>query len=61
MGHDEAEIAAAVRRAMDDVAFRASVASADSVYGDGAAGTRIAAILRDQSIDDRLLWKVSTF
>ena len=61
VGHDEAEIAAAVRRAMDDVAFRASVASADSVYGDGTAGTRIAAILRDQSIDDRLLWKVSTF
>jgi GDP/UDP-N,N'-diacetylbacillosamine 2-epimerase (hydrolysing) len=59
--HDEAAIAAAVRRAMDDDAFRASVVAGDSVYGDGTAGRRIAGILLDQAIDDRLLWKVSTF
>jgi GDP/UDP-N,N'-diacetylbacillosamine 2-epimerase (hydrolysing) len=59
--HDETAIAAAVRRAMDDAAFRATVADGDSVYGDGTAGRRIAAILRDQAIDPRLLWKVSTF
>ena len=59
--HDAASIAAAVRRAMDDEAFRASVAAGDSVYGDGTAGRRIASILRDQPIDARLLWKVSTF
>lgn len=59
--HDETAIAAAVRRAMDDEAFRASVADGDSVYGDGTAGRRIAEILLDQSIDARLLWKVSTF
>jgi len=59
--HDEAAIAAAVRRAMDDEGFRASVAAGDSVYGDGTAGRRIAAILRDQPIDARLLWKVATY
>ena len=59
--HDEAAIAAAVRRAMDDEGFRASVAAGDSVYGDGSAGRRIAAILRDQPIDARLLWKVATY
>lgn len=59
--HDEMAIAAAVRRAMDDAVFRDAVAAADNVYGDGTAGARIAAILQDQEIDSRLLWKVSTF
>lgn len=59
--HDGAAIAAAVERAMDDQAYRASVRAGDSVYGDGTAGRRIATILADVAIDDRLIWKVSTF
>lgn len=59
--HDGIQIESAVRRAIGDVAYRAAVRNAESVYGDGTAGKRIAAILSKVAIDEVLMRKVNTF
>jgi GDP/UDP-N,N'-diacetylbacillosamine 2-epimerase (hydrolysing) len=59
--HDATAIEAAVRRGLTDEDQRAAARSAEKLYGDGTAGTRIATVLEDVPIDDRLLRKVSTF
>lgn len=59
--HDPARIAAAVRRAVQDGAYRAAVAAAPSPYGDGRSGPRVARLLAETPIDRRLLVKEMTY
>jgi UDP-hydrolysing UDP-N-acetyl-D-glucosamine 2-epimerase len=56
VGYDEAEIAAALARAASP-AFRAEITGMTNPYGDGTAGERIARILADVPLDDRLMRK----
>lgn len=57
VGYDRREIAAAVRRALEDAAFLQAVARRRNPYGDGRASERIARILAEVSLDERLLRK----
>lgn len=59
--HDAGRIQEAVRRALYDQEFKAQVQACQNPYGDGHAGERIAKILADVSIDERLLAKFNTF
>jgi GDP/UDP-N,N'-diacetylbacillosamine 2-epimerase (hydrolysing) len=59
--HDSAQIRAAIERAVRDAEYRRKVKSCVNPYGDGRSGERIARILSDQAIDDRLLNKLNTF
>lgn len=59
--HDRACIVTAVRRAIEDEDYRAAVAACANPFGDGHAAPKIAAILADTPIDDRLLIKDITY
>jgi GDP/UDP-N,N'-diacetylbacillosamine 2-epimerase (hydrolysing) len=59
--HDPSQIEAAVRRAVEDADYRAQVGRANSIYGDGTAGRKIAAILAGVAVDQRLIGKVNTY
>ena len=59
--HDINQIMEAVRRALSDNEYREKVANCVNPYGDGHAGERIAAILREQTVDERLLNKRNTY
>jgi GDP/UDP-N,N'-diacetylbacillosamine 2-epimerase (hydrolysing) len=61
VAHDPAAIAAAVRRAVSDQAYRAEVAAAGTPYGDGRSGPRVARLLAETPIDRKLLVKEMTF
>jgi UDP-hydrolysing UDP-N-acetyl-D-glucosamine 2-epimerase len=56
-GYDAREIAAAVKRALEDSAFREKVKSAKNPYGDGNSSGRIVTILADMKITPELLQK----
>jgi len=55
------QIESAIRRAIGDDDYRARVKGAPNVYGDGTAGKKIAAVIRDVAVDQRLIGKVNTF
>jgi UDP-hydrolysing UDP-N-acetyl-D-glucosamine 2-epimerase len=54
-------IAAAIRTATGDPAFRAAASRAVNPYGDGRSGPRICAILRDIPLDRALMDKETTY
>jgi len=56
VGYAAGDVLAGIRRATA-LAFRASLRGLRNPYGDGNAGARIAATLRDIPLDDRLLRK----
>ncbi len=59
--HDTKQITAAIRKALQDAAFRQHVRSCRNVYGDGKTGPRIARVLSEIAIDDHLLQKHLTY
>jgi GDP/UDP-N,N'-diacetylbacillosamine 2-epimerase (hydrolysing) len=59
--HEPARIEAAVRRALFDEAYRARVRACVNPYGDGRSSPRIATLLADTPIDNRLLIKDITY
>ena len=58
--HDMDRIQTAVKRAVEDGDYRSQVARCVNPYGDGTAGRRIARILAEQAVDERLLKKIHT-
>lgn len=54
-------IESAVHKAVFDKKFREIVSNCSNPYGDGHSGERIAGILAEHPIDDRLLNKINTF
>ena len=60
VGHDPAQIAAALRKAQTDETFRDRLAKCLHPYGDGHAAEAIVSHLRDVAIDDKLLTKQIT-
>lgn len=57
--HDRREIAAAIRRCLEDPDFRETVAGCSSPYGDGRAGARGVAFIRSALQDrEKLLLKI---
>lgn len=58
--HDEADIRAAVERALSPE-FRAGLDGLANPYGDGRASERIVAVLADVPLDERLLYKRLTY
>lgn len=59
--HEPTAITAAVRRAVYDADYRATVAAAGSPYGDGRSGPRVARLLAEIPLDQRLLIKEMTY
>jgi GDP/UDP-N,N'-diacetylbacillosamine 2-epimerase (hydrolysing) len=59
--HDREAIALAVRRAVFDAEYRASVAQCSNPYGDGQSAKKIAEILAMTEINDQLLVKDITY
>lgn len=59
--HDKKKIVAAVRRAIFDLDYRATVSRCSNPYGDGQSSTRIAKLLAEIKIDDNLLIKDITY
>ncbi len=59
--HDVAQIQEAIRRALYDPGFRSQVRGCQNPYGDGHTGERIAKILAEVPIDERLVAKFNTF
>ena len=59
--HDVGQIREAIRKALYDHEFKAQVQMCQSPYGDGHAGERIADILAEVPIDERLISKRNTF
>ena len=59
--YDVGRIAEAIRTALGHTAFRQRCASAVNPYGDGRSSRRICEILRDVSLDRRLLDKECTY
>jgi len=55
--HDRRSIRRAIDRALTDREFLEAVASGENPYGDGGAGPRIAKVLAEVEIDERLLRK----
>lgn len=60
-GYPEAEVAAAIRTALEDPAFRARCAAAENPYGDGKSSERICRLLSEIAIDTRLMDKECTY
>ncbi|MCK0122118.1 UDP-N-acetylglucosamine 2-epimerase [Loktanella sp. F6476L] len=56
-GYDPDEISAAIETATKDADFRTMLAKCETPYGDGTASSKIANILSETEIDDRLLHK----
>jgi UDP-hydrolysing UDP-N-acetyl-D-glucosamine 2-epimerase len=54
-------IVAAIRRAATDGDYRSRLRAQPNPYGNGTTGRRVAALLADTPIDNRLLAKVNTF
>jgi UDP-hydrolysing UDP-N-acetyl-D-glucosamine 2-epimerase len=59
-GYDAAAIHAAVRRCLDDDAFRAQCATVENPYGIGDAGPKVASVLADVALEPALLRKRMT-
>lgn len=60
-GYDSRDIAAAIDRALHDPDFREACRNAVNPYGDGRSSERICRLLRDISLDSRLLDKECTY
>lgn len=60
VGHEEAEILTALRRAVSPE-FRASLGGLENPYGDGQASQRIVTALAEVPMDERLLYKRLTY
>jgi UDP-hydrolysing UDP-N-acetyl-D-glucosamine 2-epimerase len=58
---EKTAIAATIRIATSDVAFRTKAAGAINPYGDGCSGPRICTILRDAAIDRALMDKETVY
>lgn len=56
-GYDKDEIKSAVKKAIGDKVFRRRISRRRNPYGDGRAAGRIARILKNIRLDDRLLYK----
>ena len=61
VGYDAGEIVGAIRRCIDDEAFRAVCRACENPYGDGRAGTRIAETLSTLDTGTSLLQKKMTY
>lgn len=59
--HDRGAIAGAMRTALEDKDFRGRAATCSQPFGDGRAGARIAAALKDAALDRRLMLKQITY
>ena len=59
--HVVEEIVEGVEKALHDEAFRENVAGCRNPFGDGRAGPRIAAVLAETAVDEKLLVKEWTF
>ncbi len=59
--HDVQQIQQAIRKALGDPVFREQVRNCQNPYGDGHTGTRIASILAQVPLDERLIAKRNTF
>lgn len=59
--HDKNKIVAAVKRAIFDPEYRATVSVCSNPYGDGHSSDRIAKLLAEIQIDDKLLIKDITY
>jgi len=59
--YDVVEIAAAIRRTQSDHDFHQRCLGATNPYGDGKSSPRICDILRDATLDQRLLDKMCTY
>lgn len=59
--HEVERIQEGIKRALYDESFKAKVQDCTNPYGDGHAGERIAQILAEVAVDDRLLGKRSTY
>jgi GDP/UDP-N,N'-diacetylbacillosamine 2-epimerase (hydrolysing) len=57
VGCDRGDIESAIETALFDEAFRASVEKRENPYGSGGTGLKVAGILGEMPIDDRLLEK----
>ncbi|CAN0436566.1 unnamed protein product, partial [Discosporangium mesarthrocarpum] len=60
-GYAEEDIAASIRQALEDNAFRQACAAAVNPYGDGKSGERICRLLGDVSLDRALLDKQTVY
>jgi UDP-hydrolysing UDP-N-acetyl-D-glucosamine 2-epimerase len=61
VGYDRAEIVEALRRCIEDQAWKAQLATCTNPYGAGDAGPRIAEVLATVPIDPRLIQKKMTY
>jgi UDP-hydrolysing UDP-N-acetyl-D-glucosamine 2-epimerase len=61
VGYDQGEILEALRRCIEDQAFRAQVKTCTNPYGAGDAGPRIAEVLATVPLDARLIQKKMTY
>jgi UDP-hydrolysing UDP-N-acetyl-D-glucosamine 2-epimerase len=61
VAHDAAAIGGAIRRAIEDKEYRRRLAACENPYGDGHAGEKIADLLAETPLDDRLIYKKNTF
>jgi GDP/UDP-N,N'-diacetylbacillosamine 2-epimerase (hydrolysing) len=59
--HDIDQIQAVIRKALQDPEFKARVQTCQNPYGDGHAGERIAGILAEIPLNERLVSKRNTF
>lgn len=57
VGYDKGDIESAIETALFDEAFRARAEMRENPYGTGGTGLKVAGILGEMSIDDRLLEK----
>ncbi len=61
VSHDVPHIKSAVERAIFDQKYRRELETCTNPYGAGDAGERIARILAEVEINERLIWKVNTY
>ncbi|OGM98919.1 MAG: UDP-N-acetyl-D-glucosamine 2-epimerase, UDP-hydrolysing [Candidatus Yanofskybacteria bacterium RIFCSPLOWO2_01_FULL_41_34] len=61
VGHDKNEIFRAINKSLNDKKYLAKLAKIKNPWGDGKTGPRVAKILENINIDDRLLTKKITY
>ena len=59
--YNVAEITAALQKSITDEAYRAAVRAAPNPYGDGHSAARVVEALASVTLDDRLVYKNSTY
>lgn len=60
-GYDRKKILAAIKKALDDKKFRLALSKCNSPYGDGKTAQRIAKLLAEIKVDNKLLQKRITY